>query len=138
MANYKSTYESRIPNFTNKTAIKLLQTISSKKSNLCVSADVDTADELIHLADQLGPYICCLKTHIDIIQDYTPELTNTLKRLAVKHDFLIFEDRKFADIGATVKKQYSGGIYKISSWADIINAHSVPGKNNEFLYRNFL
>jgi orotidine 5'-phosphate decarboxylase subfamily 1 len=27
-----------------------------------------------------------------------------------------------------VKKQYSGGIYKISSWAHLINAHPLPGE----------
>ena len=37
------------------------------------------------------------------------------------------KDRKFADIGSTVEKQFGEGIYKIAEWADIINAHSVPG-----------
>lgn len=53
--------------------------------------------------------------------------TGQLSALARQHDFLLFEDRKFADIGATVAAQYAGGVYNIVRWAHITNAHSVPG-----------
>lgn len=46
---------------------------------------------------------------------------------AAKYDFVIFEDRKFADIGNTVVHQCASGHYTISSWATIINAHPLPG-----------
>jgi len=120
-------YGQRVPHFQNEAARKFLELMERKKSNLSVAADVLSKAELIKIADNLGPYICLLKTHIDIVEDFDQDLTQELLRLSKLHDFMIFEDRKFADIGNTVKYQYGNGIYHISDWADFVNAHTVPG-----------
>jgi len=111
----------------NAMAKKLLHLLDKKKSLLALSADTTSAQELLALADLLGPEICVLKTHMDIIEDFTPALSEKLRKLADQHHFLLFEDRKFADIGNTVRHQLRQGIYHIADWADLINAHSLPG-----------
>ncbi|KTW27016.1 orotidine 5'-phosphate decarboxylase [Pneumocystis carinii B80] len=124
----KMTYKERSKLYSNKTAQRLLELMDRKQTNLSVAADFTKKQEVLEFADKTGPYICILKTHVDIMEDFDESFVFELKKLAKKHDFLIFEDRKFADIGKTVQLQYSCGIYKICEWADIVNAHPIPGE----------
>ena len=127
MVNTK-TYTSRAEAHTSPVAQRLFKLMDTKQTNLCASVDVKTTAEFLSLIDKLGPFICLVKTHIDIVDDFSYEGTIVpLLALAAKHNFMIFEDRKFADIGNTVKSQYSGGVYKIAQWSDITNAHGVTG-----------
>jgi len=108
-------------------ASTLLELMSSKQSNLCVAADLPTLEEVISLVEKIGSHIVVLKIHIDIYSDFDESKILRLKEIAKNEKFLIMEDRKFADIANTAQRQFTGGIYKISEWADLITAHSLPG-----------
>ena len=128
----KCTFADRATKTTHPLSAYLLRLMTVKKSNLCLSADVSTTHQLLHLADTIGPSIVVLKTHYDLVSnwDYHPA-TGTgarLNRLARRHGFLIFEDRKFGDIGSTVQAQYVEGSARIIDWSHITNVNMVPGK----------
>jgi len=121
-------YSKRAETAPHPLARNLFYLMEEKQTNLAASADITDKQQLLLFADMVGPYICVLKTHVDIIEDFDNKFILDLQKLAEKHRFYIFEDRKFADIGNTVASQYEGGIYKIASWANLINAHSLPGQ----------
>lgn len=96
-----STYGSRAGHASSGLASYLLRLMSIKQTNLCLSADVETSAELLDLAEECGDHICILKTHCDIVTDWSDRTARALKEIARRKCFIIFEDRKFADIGGT-------------------------------------
>lgn len=126
MAGYIRTQYTQRP-FTHPLAKEIASLMEEKKSNICLAADVKSMAELIKIADLVGKEIILLKTHMDTYADFNAEGVKTLQSLAQKHRFIIFEDRKFLDIGNTVKMQYTGGSLKIAEWAPLTNATIAPG-----------
>ena len=96
-----TTYEARAARHPNACAKQLLTTLVEKQSNLCVSVDVTRKEDLLEIVDTVGPFVALVKTHIDIVEDFDWDLIEQLSALSIKHKFLIFEDRKFADIGTS-------------------------------------
>ena len=130
-------YEQKLEICDHSVAQKLLQIALEKRSNLIVSADVTSTQELLELAEKVGPHIVALKTHIDILLDFNfDETILPLKELAAKYNFLLMEDRKFADIGNTQELQFSYGTYKISQWADLVTAQVIAGYESLDCFRN--
>ncbi len=124
----RETFQGRIDQVSHPLGKKLLRLMFEKSTNLTLSADVESCTRLLQIAKDLGPYICVLKTHVDCLSDFTINAMRELVAISDEHKFLIFEDRKFADIGHTVASQYGEGLYKIASWAHLINAHGLPGR----------
>ena len=80
----------------------LLSLIAIKRSNLAVSADVHTTQDLLRLAEDVGDHICIFKTHADIIDDWSRNTIVALQTISRRKHFLLFEDRKFGDIGSMI------------------------------------
>ena len=130
-------YEEKLKICDHSVAQKLLKIALDKRSNLIVSADVTSTQELLELAEKVGPHIVALKTHIDILLDFDPDETILkLKDIASKYNFLLMEDRKFADIGNTQELQFAYGTYKISQWADLVTAQVIAGYDSLDCFRN--
>jgi uridine monophosphate synthetase len=133
----RSSYEQKLQSSQHSVSKKLLELAITKQSNLIASADVTTTSELLELAEKVGPHVIALKTHIDIISDFEYEKTITpLKELAAKHQFLLMEDRKFADIGNTQELQFTSGVFKITDWADFVTSQVIGGFESLDCFKN--
>jgi len=103
--------------------------MNRKRSNLILSLDVQSAREFFTILEQTADSIVMVKTHIDILADFTPDFTAELVRFSAERELLILEDRKFADIGNTVRVQFTSGVYRIADWADGVTAHLISGES---------
>lgn len=112
---------------SNKIHCRLKNIMLSKKSNLVFSSDLTNKDEIINIIHKVGKYICVLKLHSDIIDNFNDEFITNLLKLSNHYNFLLFEDRKYSDIGNTFEKQFYNKLFKVNKWADIITIHCIAG-----------
>ena len=105
---------------------RYMEVVCRKQSLVVLAADLNTMSGLNNLIDQVGANIAALKTHVDLIDDWSAESWAAFCEKATAHDLLIFEDRKFADIGPISRGQMAG-VYDIRSWANIVTAHGISG-----------
>lgn len=124
---WKLSYEQRAAMCSNPMSARILKTMVEKRSNLCVAVDVTKMADLIKITEAVAPYAFAVKTHADMIEDWASEDAQKLKLLAQDHGMLLFEDRKFADIGQTVSHQFNKGPFAIASWCDLVTVHGIAG-----------
>eukprot|EP01063_Lacrimia_lanifica_P011053 TRINITY_DN17817_c0_g1_i1.p1 TRINITY_DN17817_c0_g1~~TRINITY_DN17817_c0_g1_i1.p1 ORF type:complete len:275 (+),score=123.15 TRINITY_DN17817_c0_g1_i1:52-876(+) len=127
MSMKELTFEERAKLCANPAGRRVFETMARKKSCLSFNPDVTTSALILETVRQVGAECCMIKTHMDIVEDFSPALVEELTKLSEELDFVIFEDRKFADIGNTAKLQYAHGHTKIASWSHVTNAHCVAG-----------
>ena len=68
-----------------------------KKSLVCLAADMTSVSDLINLIKEVGPYISVLKTHVDLVQDFTQDEWKILTDLAEKYELLFTINQKDFD-----------------------------------------
>lgn len=127
----KMSYSDKAKETENPAAKRLFTLMEEKKTNLTLANDDLVFENFLPIIEKTGEEIAIVKTHMDILRyptfDEVWPLIEQLQKLSEKYGFMIFEDRKFADIGKIVKEQYTGGPFKIASWAHLVNAHAISG-----------
>ena len=118
----KDYYEHKLQSQPNPDNInsQLLKIMLAKKSNLVLSMDDPDLSKILNTVEQLAPHIVILKVHSDTWGGQQLSLLKQLKTLALEYSFLIMDDRKLADIGATTLQQ----IKPLESYVDMMTIHS--------------
>lgn len=122
------TFEERLDSVETPMVRRVMERILEKETNLILSLDTSDSAEFFEILEAAGSEILMVKTHVDIMDDYNGSVIPRLKALAERHGFFIFEDRKFADIGSTVRKQFQGGVYTMADWAEYVTVHMIAGE----------
>lgn len=99
-----------------------------KKSNICLSLDLAFTKDILRTIELVKDKVVMIKTHCDIIEDFNADFVKDMVKICKENGILIFEDRKFADIGNTFRKQFTSGIFKIREWCDITDFHGLVGE----------
>lgn len=103
---------------------KIYDIYINKGTNIIFSADLGNSYDILNIVNIIGNYIIGIKIHSDIIQNFN-EFIIKLLELAKKYNFIIIDDRKFCDIGNTVKLQAEN----IMKYADLVTVHSISGQS---------
>ena len=106
---------------------EIRSSMEDKGTRVILAADLFTISEISHILKEVGRHICMLKTHVDGVQDFDLDRwMDEVVRPAREMGILLFEDRKFADIGHVSKIQMLGH-QRIAEWADVVTAHRISG-----------
>ena len=111
---------------SNPLARQWMEAVVEKKSMVILAADRRTMAGLNSLIEEVSDSVVALKTHVDLVDDWSPESWSEFVCKAKDCGMLIFEDRKHGDIGKIARDQMAG-IYDSRSWCDLMTAHLISG-----------
>lgn len=94
------------------------------------AADVPSMKVLFSELDKYGRKIGVLKLHIDTFKDFSVDNLIKLVEYKEKYNLIIWEDRKFADIGFIMDKQIKNSTYCYEDWVDVFSIHCITGNES--------
>ena len=94
------------------------------------AADCASMEEMLDKLDTYGPHIGILKTHMDTFSDFNEHKLVRFIALKKKYDLLVWEDRKFADIGMIMDKQINNSVLRYDKWVDVFSLHAITGRES--------
>jgi uridine monophosphate synthetase len=107
---------------------KLYQLALVKQSNLILSCDFMTNQEILECLHITGKHIIAVKLHLDILESssYSQFITglNILKDI---YNFLVIEDAKYADIDSIMIEKINHSQLAITKVADAFTMHAIAG-----------
>ena len=116
----------RWANCVHPLSLQYMEIAVQKRSLVVLAADLPTTEELVDLIANVGEYVAVVKTHVDAVEGFSKEGWAKVVDEARKQGVLLFEDRKFADIGRVAQTQMEG-LNNGRGWADVVTSHSVSG-----------
>ena len=69
-----------------------METVVAKQSLVILAADRYNMAGLFELIDEVSEYVVALKTHVDLVEDWSPSTWSDFISQAAAADLLIFED----------------------------------------------
>ena len=104
---------------------KLNKIIEKKKTPICLSLDVPCISNFFYILEACKEYICMVKIHLDMMKDFNFGNKEYLLKICKENNIMIWEDRKFCDIGKTHESQL-----KNIDWVDFVSVNPTGGADS--------
>lgn len=107
---------------------KLYQIALIKRSNIILSCDFISNQEILEIIDILGNKLIAIKLHLDILELFNySHFINQINILKEKYNFLVIEDSKYADIDSIMIEKINNSQLSIANIADSFTIHAIAG-----------
>ena len=129
MINYQDIQKFKSIDYKEITLDEKLSIKDKLRKPIIFSADIRNPTEFFNKIEFIAPYISGIKTHVDIMFEWSDYHIEKLIEIKKKYNLIVIEDKKWCDIGHIVKYQMNSPIYKYKEWVDVMTVHCVAGES---------